>query len=231
MKAFGTRIYTALLFIVFLLCCGGLASAELIGLSPTFPDVFANSQGTYSYDASDQRFTINAQPNKLSYNAIDYDYIGPSPSQGHYYTVSINVDNSGNFISNGNDNTLIAAGRNIDPYGGLPATVYDGILLEGNITDFGWGDPSDTGNGQYQIFDFTFNIIGGELISLFGSHGGAIAVSEASGFDVSAGWEEDFEGTFVKVDNFPVPVPAAVLLLGSGLMGLAGLKIKRSSKK
>ena len=215
------RFFLSLLAIM--VCIGTSAQADLIGLTPSFPDLLANTQGDYAYDMSDQAFTFSATPLKLSYssNDEDYDYIYQSSSQGHDYTATIAVDNEGNFIENG-INTLTVAGRiNND----------DGILLTGTITDFGWSDPIPVWQNQFQIFDFTYQVTGGLLADFFGGIGtimGAIAFSEDSEFG-SNGWDEDFEGSFTKIDNFPLPLPGAVWLVLTGL-GVAGLhrKIRKS---
>lgn len=223
MKTFKLRFYLVLTLTAALLCFGTSANSALLGLDPDYPDLLANSQATYSYDASEELFIIDATPNKLSYSSedLDFDYIYESTDHGFEYTAMINVDNSGAFKSTGTDNSLYISGL-VD----IDSTVYDGVLLTGAITDFGWGDPINIGNDQYQIFDFTFTVTGGLLADLFNgvnAPGGAISVSEDSGFGED-GWEVDFSGEFVKVDNFPVPVPAAIWLFGSSLLGLAGLQ-------
>jgi hypothetical protein len=230
MKALKTSSYIAILFTIFLACVAGPAAADLIGLTPSYPDLLANSQGTYNYDVPEQLLTINAVPNKLSYSATesDFDYIYPS-DMGFCYEAKIKVDQNGDFIA-GDENNLTIIGKVVDdnatPIFSDDTVVYDGILLTGKITNFGWTDTINMYTSYYQIFDFTFDVTGGSLADIFGSHGGAIALSGQSGFG-SEGWEVNFSGEFVKVDNFPVPIPAAAWLLGSGLVGLAVLKRNR----
>jgi hypothetical protein len=141
---------------------------------------------------------------------------------GRDYEAQIKVDQNGDFIV-GNGNNLTIIGKVVDDNG---TVIYDGLLLTGEITDFGWTDTINMYTSWYQIFDFTFDVSGGSLAEIFGSHGGAIALSGNSGFG-NGGWSENFSGEFVKVDNFPVPLPAAVWLLGSGLVGLAGLRARK----
>jgi hypothetical protein len=227
MKASKISSYIAILFTIFLSCVAGPAGADLIGLTPAYPDLLANSQGTYDYDASAQLLTINALPNKLSYSAAegDFDYIERS-DMGWDYEAQIRVDQNGDLIA-GDENNLTIIGKVVDDN---DTVIHDGLLLTGEITDFGWTNTINMYTCYYQIFDFTFDVTGGILADIFGSHGGAIALSEKSGFG-SEGWNEDFAGKFVKVDNFPVPLPAAVWLLGSGLVGLAGLRRKQRSPR
>jgi hypothetical protein len=44
--------------------------------------------------------------------------------------------------------------------------------------------------------------------------------------DLSGGGDRDFNDLVVEVNVAPVPIPAAILLLGSGLVGLAGIRKK-----
>ena len=203
------------------------AQAALIGLKPTFPDLLANTSGSYSYDKESELFTITAEPRTLTYSLSDYDYIYTSNNTKYSgqksYAVNINIDNSGNFKHwLGGDLQII--GKVGD------GTSYDGLLLTGEVTGFGYGDPILLPTGQYQIFDFTFQITGGDLAVLFGgigSSGGAIALSESSTFD--GDWNENFDGQFTKADNFPIPIPAAAWLFASGLIGL--VVIRRGTKR
>jgi hypothetical protein len=44
--------------------------------------------------------------------------------------------------------------------------------------------------------------------------------------DLNGGGDRDFNDLVVEVSVAPVPIPAAILLLGSGLVGLAGIRKK-----
>ena len=209
MKSFHRISRVLFLFAILSLCFGGSASAALIGLTPSYPDLFA--YGSFEYDASNDLLTITATPFLLFYSAGSMDGISNGTNG---YIAKINANGSGSFLTGGLDNTLTISGMVGD------GTVYNGTLLTGNITNFGWEMST------YPDFDFTFDITGGQLAGLFGSYGGAIIHTENSTF---SSWNEDFGGTFVKVDNFPVPIPATAWIFGAGLVGLVGIRRKLRS--
>ena len=114
--------------------------------------------------------------------------------------------------------------------GGTVASLgfNSGTLLTGNLTAFGFpnagGDP----------LEFLFDVTGGDAASLYGggSIPGGIILSDA-GFTGDFGSDFDnlsggVPGTGIGVsDVAPIPLPAAVWLFGSGLLGLVGASRRR----
>ena len=103
-----------------------------------------------------------------------------------------------------------------------------GTALIADLADFGF-----SGTGAAGAFEFTYTNISGDLLAFFtdlNDVGGIIAGT----FDqapVTGDWDSNmsFQGDFAatsNVDTF-VPVPAAVWLFGSGLLGLAGFARSR----
>ena len=84
-------------------------------------------------------------------------------------------------------------------------------LLHGDLTDFGYqpegGDP----------LEFLFNPTSGQLMSEYNGRMGVVHLA-GSGFQGS--FKENFDGTNGVSDTAPIPVPAAVWLLATGIFGL-----------
>ena len=152
------------------------------------------------------------------------------------YSLIANFDGSGNFV----DGTVEILGfaNNPPDFGGtLPADwLNSGIILTADIDAFGFA-----GVGNNGVFEFSLINVLGDLSTYiaqpYGSELGAGVIVNATGLThggigPAESWDDDAEffqtgfSSTSNVDTF-VPVPAAVWLFGSGLIGLAGLARRR----
>ena len=200
----------------------GSASATLIGLDMSKkPDIFSDTNGTYSYNAGSGLFTATATP--YLYTDVGGS-VTPIPSGS--YQLSFYVDSLGNYAGS-------MAGNDLEIHADLDGNPGDELVLSGNVYDFGWTTKVVNVSGVDQTwfeFDYVFNITGGSLADDFGGiglNGGSYSYSEVPVVEYTS-WTADHSGENVKSDTVPVPEPATALLLIPGFIGLIGFKKRKS---
>jgi hypothetical protein len=193
------------------LLLGSAAQAAPLNLTLNdFPDI-VSSFIDVTYNAGTDAFTASGFAQEL-------DDDGSMPAEaiaGGTFNLIATIDASG-AMSGGS----LSIGGTVSSLG-----FNTGTLLTGNLTDFGFpdagGDP----------LEFLFDVTGGDAAVLYGGVGAVGGViMGATGFGGS--FDSDFDnlrdGAGSGVANVaPIPVPAAVWLFGSGLVGLAGLGRRR----
>lgn len=186
------------------------AAAALLGVTIDIPAITFDNQGTLDYDATTDLLSIDATP---------LVYKDPSDTifffaAGGTVNIDIMVDFTGSLTGGVIGDDLLVTG-DVD--------TYSGTLLTAEVSQFGYFDSG----GTTDSFDFLFSITGGALASEFGGTGADLAVrlsSEQSDFtgDFSVDFSGEAKGSMGPPPYPPeiVPVPAAVWLFGSGLLGL-----------
>lgn len=199
----------SLLIVALALGANGPAQAALLNLTPSPPDVFS-SFIDISYDAGSDIFQADGFATTL-----DDDGIGAAEGiAGGLFSLNATIDQSGS-LSGG---TIAIAGT----VANLGFT--SGTLLTGNLTDIGF---ADTGGDP---LEFLFSITGGDLAGLYGGTGGVILSNTSFTSWLNSFQNAPFAGVSDTFAVSPIPVPAAVWLFGSALLGLAGYG-RRSRRK
>lgn len=206
------------LFAVFIGIAMGLVAnspvrASTLSLTQTFPDLeLASLPISYSFNTKTGTGTFTAAaPYGLLPITTTGGVIYSSPTGGstdyYDYKLSAALDGSGAFVSGSFSIADHMTGTS---------------MLSATLTNF--GATHKTGG---EVFDFTGNQVSGELAQqfpAFQSGLGIIMNTADSGSTFTGSFTDGFTAAALT-DHFPhpVPVPAAVWLFGSGLVGLVAV--------
>jgi len=130
---------------------------SLIGVDLEFPQVPYDATGVVTYDAATDSFDSDATPLAFRLGPTDAGPIMPPRD----FQLHIKVDENGNRSGGIAGDDLVIEGQiDIDHDGTID---YDGVLLTGEILDFGFLDSG----GPTDQYDFRFYVTGGDLAPLF----------------------------------------------------------------
>ena len=222
MKTF--KIFITMAFVIF----ATESFAALVGLTPNFPDISLSSQ-IVEFDHSNGPgggsgvLTITDDNSVAGTASTMFFNADGSSFEGFFvdYSLSANFDGAGNFTSGSLIITYVAG-----TIASLGALTNGDVLLTADLVDFGFA-----GSGSAGVFDFVYDNISGVVAELFLGGIGPIAGSGLEGtiatisgaFGLPAVWDQtiftsDFSATAFS-NNF-VPLPGALVLFGSALLGL-----------
>lgn len=175
------------------------------------PNIFSDNLGV-QYGLLPDILTVSGNASTL-----DEDGIGPALSIdstccGTTFNLSATIDSAG-----------IASGGSLTIGGTVAALGFNsGTLLTATLSSFGFpaagGDP----------LEFVFDVTGGDAAGLFGAQFGVVLTGTGLPPTLfSSGFNNTRAGQAVAAPV--VPIPAAVWLFGSGLLGLMGIARRKTA--
>ena len=190
-------------FLAFLLTGLGTVQAAPLNLILGTPDISSGFMST-TYNATTDLFAVDGS---FASGTLDGANIANQ-------TFFLNANISAGGVLNSGSLTI----------SGTSGIYNSGTLLTGNLLQVGFSNATPLSG----LLEFLFTPTGGDLLAEYGGGNGGIILS-ASGYDGNS-FNTDFSGapfnSFADTAPVVVPVPAAVWLFGSGLLGLMGF-IKR----
>lgn len=218
----------------------GNVNAALLGIGDYaggVPDIWYDAGGTVSYNEGTNLFKIAAMDWAL--------YLGKPVPPGPAYSLFPNVDfNLQIYVDeNGNKTGGLGGVTDLDMtetvlngfsivYEGVTYSFAKGDLFLGaEVTAFGWEEKPITDG--FQTFDYLFGEVTGKLVdyglwpTIAGTGlitGGYIDIAQESPDDI---WGTTWSQLTEKGDKYPTPEPGSLILLGLGLLGLVGFKVRK----
>lgn len=230
------------------------ADATLLGvdLADRWPDIDSNNIGLVKFTPNNPgtpgqggNVTYSAFANRIAYSMSDVDsLLASNPSSPPPIVpavkaiVSMDINSAGNLTA-GSMSLIVEPGLEVWIRGKWYGPAHgSATLLSGTVTAFGWANHPTGGNMEYDAYfaNLTGALIDDGIWPTYptGWKGHADSGSWLTGPTGGDDWwnlSTGFETEKNKSDMAPIPEPATLILLGSGLVGLVGYAWRRKKKQ
>ena len=181
------------------------------GLTQRYPDL-TSQLIQVDYTAATGSFIADGLPTALALDSTPPPTYGLADFSGTLnWNITLLLDTAGSPLSG--DLTVVGKVPN--------AGFMSGTLLTGDVSHFDFVGA--------EIFEFLFDIDGGDMESLFGGPGGSLGVildAWDTGFD--GDYSQDFSNSgFGSADTFPVPEPGGLVLI----LAIGGMALFRCTRR
>lgn len=203
-------------------CAASMAAAAPLNLNSTTP-------GDVASFYTDVHYILDANPNTGTLTAIGYalqfDVNNQNILNGTF-DLTLTVDRATGAVVDGT--VSISGETDATPY-------YNGLLIEGDITSFGFHDPP-VAPPSGSLFEFVFEVTDGLLAAPYytSGYGGIImSIENGSGANdftgvFTAPFDNGFTGFSDTFPTTPIPEPSSIVLLAFGLIAVAWRFARRS---
>jgi len=233
----GKKFLMLILLSAAFLMVAGRANAKLLGLTAgAEPDIYINGnlQETYTVSGAVGTLTVIGHDEKFYTDKSTNSYYDMDSNA--LFTLTVLLDSAtGAFIS-GTMTEIVIAGESVtigtDTYGAGTN------LLSGTVSNFGWGDQGTMASVDALIDpDMSSALIVDGYWPVGPDAADPYPIAIVALGDTADNWASvgdewyktsDTIADLKVADKFPTPEPSTILLLGLGLLGLAGITVKRN---